>query len=49
MFGIGAGELLIIGFILLLFLGPKKLPELAQGIGKSIKDFKKALNEKEDA
>jgi sec-independent protein translocase protein TatA len=42
MFGLGAGELLLVLGISILFFGPKKLPELAKGLGQSIKEFKKA-------
>ncbi len=42
MFGIGTTELLVILFIILLVFGSKKLPELAQGLGKGIREFKKA-------
>ncbi len=45
MFGLGAGELFLIFFIALLFLGPKKLPELAKGLGQSIREFQKARDE----
>ncbi len=48
MFGIGTSELLIILFIILLVFGSKKLPELAQGLGRGIREFKKATNEIED-
>ncbi len=48
MFGIGTTELLIILFIILLVFGSKKLPELAQGLGKGIREFKKASNEIQD-
>ncbi len=48
MFGIGTGELLIILFIILLVFGSKKLPELAQGLGRGIREFKKATNEIEE-
>lgn len=41
-------ELLIIFFVILLLFGAKKLPELAKGMGKSIKEFKKAATELED-
>ena len=43
--GIGGPELLIILVIILLLFGAKKLPELAKGLGKSMKEFKKAAAE----
>lgn len=46
--GIGTPELLIIFFVVLLLFGAKKLPELARGMGKSIKEFKKATSEIEE-
>ncbi len=46
--GIGTTELLIIFFAILLLFGAKKLPELARGMGKSIKEFKKATSDIED-
>lgn len=45
MFGMGIGELAVIAFILLVFFGPKKLPELAKGIGQAINEFKKSGRE----
>ena len=45
MFGLGTAEILIILFVILLLFGAKKLPELAKGLGKGIKEFKKASNE----
>jgi TatA/E family protein of Tat protein translocase len=48
MFGIGTTELLVILFIILLVFGAKKLPELAQGLGKGIREFKKASNDIQD-
>lgn len=45
MFGLGAGEILIILAFALIFIGPKKLPELARGLGKSIREFQKAKDE----
>jgi sec-independent protein translocase protein TatA len=38
-------ELLLIFVIVVLIFGGKKLPELARGLGKSIREFKKATNE----
>jgi len=42
-------ELLVVLAIVVLLFGSKKIPELAKGIGKGIKDFKKAMNEDEEA
>ena len=46
--GIGGPELMMIMFIVLLLFGPKKLPELARGLGKSVREFKKATSGLED-
>ena len=40
MFGLGMGELALIGGVLFLFIGPKKLPELGSSMGKMITNFK---------
>ncbi|MEC7277421.1 MAG: twin-arginine translocase TatA/TatE family subunit [Bdellovibrionota bacterium] len=45
MFGLGAGEILIILAFALIFIGPKKLPELARNLGKGIREFQKAKDE----
>ena len=45
MFNFGGTELLLILFIVLLLFGAKRLPELAKGLGQSIKEFKKASSE----
>jgi len=45
---LGVPEILIIVFVLLIFFGAKKIPELAQGLGKGIREFKKAVKETED-
>lgn len=47
MFDFGPTEIILIIVALLLLFGGKKLPELAQGIGKGIKEFKKAVKEPE--
>lgn len=44
MFDIGGPELMLILFIFLLLFGANKLPELAKGLGKSVKEFKKAAS-----
>jgi sec-independent protein translocase protein TatA len=41
-FDFGAGELMLILFVALMLFGGKKLPELARGLGKGIRDFKDA-------
>jgi len=42
------GELLIILVIVLLVFGANKLPQLGDGIGKAIKNFKRGLNHDDD-
>ena len=42
---IGGGELFLIVLVFVILFGAKKIPELAQGIGKGIREFKKALND----
>ena len=45
MFGLGAGELLVILVIALVVLGPKKLPGVAKGLGRAIREFNSAKND----
>ncbi|GGH02070.1 MULTISPECIES: twin-arginine translocase TatA/TatE family subunit [Pedobacter] len=40
-----AMEIILIGLVILLIFGGKKLPELMRGIGKSVKEFKEAKND----
>ncbi|MGM9846603.1 MAG: twin-arginine translocase TatA/TatE family subunit [Muribaculaceae bacterium] len=42
---IGTTELLLIGAIILLLFGGKKLPELMKGIGQGVRSFKQGMNE----
>lgn len=50
MFGnLGGGEILLILVFVLIFFGPKKIPEIAQGLGKGIREFKKASRDIQDA
>ena len=45
MFGLGTTELIIILVIVLIVFGAGKLPEIGSGIGKGIRNFKKATKE----
>lgn len=42
--GIGFPELLLIGLLILVLFGAKKLPQLGEGLGKGIKNFKSAVS-----
>lgn len=39
---IGVSELLVLFFIVLLFFGAKRIPEVAKALGKASREFKKA-------
>ena len=43
--GLGGQEILLIMLVLLLFFGARKIPELARGLGKGIREFKDATKE----
>lgn len=45
---VGGGEMLLIFFVVLMLFGGRKLPEFARGLGKSIREFKKATAGVED-
>ncbi|HXU71308.1 MAG TPA: twin-arginine translocase TatA/TatE family subunit [Polyangia bacterium] len=45
MFGLGMGELIVILAIALIFLGPKRLPDVATSLGKAIRSFRKATSD----
>ncbi|NKB68048.1 MAG: twin-arginine translocase TatA/TatE family subunit [Candidatus Latescibacteria bacterium] len=45
MFGMGHWELLVIFLVVLLIFGAKRIPEMAQGMGKGIKEFRKAMRD----
>ena len=42
--GIGPMELIIIFLIVILLFGGKKIPEIAKGLGKGIRDFKSSMS-----
>jgi sec-independent protein translocase protein TatA len=47
MFGLGIGELLIILVIVLVVFGAGKLPEIGEGIGRGIQNFRKSVKTEE--
>ncbi len=46
--GLGGTEIFLIVVVLLLFFGGKRIPELAKGLGKGIREFKDASSNKSD-
>jgi sec-independent protein translocase protein TatA len=46
--GIGMPELLVILVIVLIVFGATKLPQIGEGLGKGIRNFKKATKDKEE-
>lgn len=42
MFGLGVQELIIIFLIIMVLFGAKKLPEMGKGLGRGIREFKRA-------
>ena len=48
MYGIGMQELLLILVIVVLIFGSKKLPEIGGGLGKAIRNFKRASSEPDE-
>jgi sec-independent protein translocase protein TatA len=44
-FGLGTPELILIGLVILLLFGAKRIPELARGFGRGIREFKDASKE----
>ncbi len=45
---VGPWQWIVIGVVVLLMFGGKKIPELMKGLGGGIKEFKKATKEEED-
>lgn len=43
MFGLGVGELLVILVIVMIIFGAGKLPEIGEGLGRGIRNFRKAV------
>jgi sec-independent protein translocase protein TatA len=48
MFGLRTPELILILLVVVLLFGANKLPQLGQGLGQSIKSFRKALAQGQD-
>jgi sec-independent protein translocase protein TatA len=48
MFGIGMPELVVILVIVLIIFGAGKLPQIGEGIGKGIRNFRKATKDQEE-
>lgn len=46
--GIGGGEVALIMLVILIFFGAKKIPEIARGMGRGIREFKDATKEIKD-
>ena len=44
-FNLGTGEIVLIMLVVLLLFGGKKLPELARGLGRGIREFKDAVKD----
>jgi len=49
MFGLGSQEIIIILLIAVVLFGANKLPQIGEGMGKAIKNFKKAAKDAEQA
>lgn len=46
---LGLGELLVVLAIVLIVFGPKKLPELAKGMGEAVREFRKGQKDLDDS
>jgi sec-independent protein translocase protein TatA len=44
MFGMGTGEMILIGVVLIVLFGAKKLPQLGDGLGKALRGFQRAMS-----
>jgi sec-independent protein translocase protein TatA len=43
--GVSGGEIVVVALVFLLLFGSKKIPEMARGIGKGLREFKKAADD----
>lgn len=46
--GVGMQEMLIIGLVILVFFGSKKIPEFMKGLGKGVREFKDGVKQVKD-
>lgn len=44
----GFGEILLLIVVLVILFGPKRIPDIAQSIGKGIREFKRAMRDVQD-
>jgi sec-independent protein translocase protein TatA len=42
---LGFGEILLIAIVMLVFFGPKKLPEMGKSLGKGLSEFRRAMHD----
>ena len=47
-FGLGTPEIVLIAIVILVLFGAKKIPEMMHGVGKGIREFKKASRDDDD-
>jgi sec-independent protein translocase protein TatA len=48
MFNLGTPEILVIGLIILVLFGAKRIPDFMQGLGKGVREFRKAARDIQD-
>jgi sec-independent protein translocase protein TatA len=46
--GVGFNEILLIGLVVLVFFGAKKIPEFMKGLGKGVREFKSGIKDIQD-
>jgi sec-independent protein translocase protein TatA len=49
MFGLGIPEIVIIGVVAVLVFGPKRIPELGNALGKTLRGFKEEMDKPSEA
>ena len=45
---IGIGELFLIIIVLIVFFGPRRIPDIAQSVGKGLREFRRAMKDVQD-